>query len=133
MLGVVHRLAHGGDVGGHARGGFVMRGENGLDLVILVGLQRLFDQLGIIAGAPLALLHDDIETLALAEIDPQMRELAEALGENLVAGRQRVGDRSFPAAGAGRREDEGVAVLGAEHLLEAGNSGFTRSGKVGER
>ena len=78
MLGGVERAAHGSDVAGDAGGGLVMDDEHALDLVGLVGAQRLLDALGVGAGAPLLLLHDHLEPMPLGELDPQMAELAES-------------------------------------------------------
>ena len=87
MLGRVDRAAHGGDIAGDAGRGLVMHDEHALDLVVLVGAERLLDAIGIDAGAPLLLLDDDVEAVAAGELDPQMAELAEPRGEQLVARR----------------------------------------------
>ncbi len=39
VLDAVHRLAHGGDITGHAGGRFVLAHQHGLDLVLLIGAQ----------------------------------------------------------------------------------------------
>src|SRR5262245_9358612 len=93
----------GGHIAGDAGGGLVVHHERALDLVGLVGAQRLLDAFGVGAGAPFLVLHDDIETVPLGELDPQMAELAEASNQNLVARSKRVGERRFPGAGAARR------------------------------
>src|SRR6185437_7074252 len=59
---------------------------------------------------------------------PEARELAGLEGEHLVAGRERVGERRFPGAGAGGGEDD-HGTLGAEDPLDAGDGGF---GELGE-
>jgi hypothetical protein len=54
--------------------------------------------------------------MALAHVDPAMGEHAVAGRENRVAGRQGVGDRDLPAAGARGREDEHLGPFGAKDL-----------------
>ena len=80
MLGGVERAAHGSDIAGDAGRGLVMHHEHALDLMFLVGAERFLDAVGIGAGAPLLVLHDDVEAVALGELAPQMAELAEAGG-----------------------------------------------------
>jgi hypothetical protein len=96
-----------------------MRGDHHLDLVALVGAQSTFDGRQRHALTPGCLDHLDVQAVALAKVDPAVAEHPEAGGQNGVAGRQRVGHRRFPAAGAGRREQEDLAVFRAEDLLHA--------------
>ena len=77
----------------------------------LVGGEALGEALDRRALAPFDLDDFGLEAVAPAQIDPQMGELPEAGGEHLVAGRERVGDRRLPAAGAGGREEEDLAGL----------------------
>ena len=97
---------------------FVLRGEHGLDFVVLV----LGEDIGVLlernARAPLFIAKLDLETEALGHVDPEQRELAEAAHQNLVADGERVLDRRFPGARARRREDEYAAVLHLEDLLQ---------------
>ena len=118
MFGGVHRLAHTGDVAGDPGGGFILAGQHGLDLVLLVRPQYLLVALERHALAPLDL--DDFHVVAepLRHVDPQVTELPEARGKHLVARRQRVGQRRLPGSGAGRREDEYLTIGGLEHLLQ---------------
>ena len=131
MLGGVDGAAHGGDIAGDAGRRLVMHDHHALDLVVLVGAKRLLDALGIGAGAPLLLLDDDLEPVTAGELDPQMAELAEAGGEQLVAGRQGIGQRGFPGAGAARREDDDLAVPGLEDLLQVFVERQRQLGKIG--
>ena len=98
MLGVVERLAHAGNVAGDAGRGLVVRGEHGLDLVVLIGGEDLGVLLDRHALAPLLVENLHVEAETLGHVDPQQRELAEAAHQNLVAAVQRVGDRRLPGA-----------------------------------
>src|SRR5262249_4633827 len=92
MLGVIEGLAHAGDIGGNARRGFVMRGEDGLDLVVLIlseDIRILFERN---ARSPLFVAKFDFEAEALGHVDPEKRELSEAAHENLVADGERILD-----------------------------------------
>src|SRR5579864_4593671 len=114
----IERAAHAGDVAGGAGRGLVVTGEHALDLVALVGAQDLRVTLERHSFAPFDLQHLDLEAEALRHVDPQMRELTEAGGEDPVARRERVGERGFPRAGAGGREDEHLARAGLEDFLQ---------------
>ena len=118
MAGGVDRLAHRGDVAGDAGRGFIVRRGHGLDRVRLVGAQDLFDLLRLDARAPF--LFEDLHVIAhaLRHIDPEMAELAEARHQNLVAGRQCVGEGGFPGASAGGREKKDLTVFGLVDLLQ---------------
>ena len=56
--------------------------------------------------------------MALAQIDPEVRELTEAGGQNLIARRQRVRDRRFPTACAGPWKQEHLTGFRLEDLLQ---------------
>ena len=47
-----------------------------------------------------------------------MGELAKPVGQDLVTGRQRIGDGNFPAGGTGCRENEALPLFGSEDLLQ---------------
>ena len=85
MPGVVQRLAHPGDVAGDAGGGLVVGEEHRLDLVRLVGRERLLVALDRRALAPLGVEHVDLEAQPLGHVDPEMAEHAEARREHPVA------------------------------------------------
>ena len=108
-LALVQRLADARDVAGDAGRGLVVGEEHRLDLVTLVGRERLAVALDRRALAPLGVEHLDLEAEPLGHVDPEMAEHAEAGGEHLVARRERVGQRRLPGAGAARREDERLA------------------------
>jgi hypothetical protein len=119
VAGGVHRAAHGGDVGHDAGRGLVMGGQHGLDAVARVGAQDLLEPVGGNAPRPRGFDDLDGQAVALAHVDPAMAEHAVARRQHRVAGRQRVGDRHFPAAGAGGGEDEDLGRLGAQDLPHA--------------
>jgi hypothetical protein len=58
-----------------------------------------------------------------------MAELAEAGDEHFVARSKRVGERSFPGAGAARREDDDLPLFGLEDSLQPL---VKRQGQLGE-
>ncbi|MEY9768192.1 hypothetical protein ABIA14_000469 [Sinorhizobium fredii] len=120
MTAGVERGAHRGDIRRHAGRGFIMRHEDGLDLVRLVGGEPLGVELDRHAGAPFPVEAIDLEAEALGHVDPEMRELAEAAHQHLVAGGEHIGHRRFPGAGAGRGIDEDAAVPVLEDLLDVG-------------
>jgi hypothetical protein len=116
MIHVVERAAHGRDIAGDAGGGLVVADQHRLDAPRLVTFERAGEGLDRRALAPGDIDRLDLDAVALAEIDPEMRELAIARRQHLVARRQRVGDRGLPAPGARRREQEHLAVDGLEYL-----------------
>jgi hypothetical protein len=117
MMRVIERMAHTGDITCDTRRRLIVGDEHGLDLVMMVGLEVGGKDIYRHAFTPGHVDHLDLEAQTDAHIDPQMRELAEARGENLVAGRQRVGEGGFPATSAGGREEESLAGLRLEDLL----------------
>jgi hypothetical protein len=124
MLRGVQRAPHGGDVREHAGRRFVVGGENRLDAAVLVGAQDLLEPRRGDAFAPRRFHDLDGESMALAHVDPAMGEHAVARRENRVAGRQRVGDRHLPAAGARGREDEHLGRFGAQDLPDTLSRGL---------
>ncbi len=131
MARSVDGATHRGDIGGDARGGLVMDHHDALDLMVLVGAQRLFDALRRGARAPLFLLNDDLKPMTAGEFDPQMAELAEARRQQLVAGRAGIGEGGLPGARAARRKDEDLAFLGLENLLHVVVKRQRQLGEVG--
>src|SRR3974377_174273 len=116
MIELVENLAHADDVGRYTRRRLVVRDEHGLDLMLLVRGQAPPVLIERHALAPFDVYGVDVEAKALAEIDPKQRELAKHGSQHLVAGRQRIGDGRFPAAGARARKNEDLAVLGLKDL-----------------
>ncbi len=118
MLRGIECFPDASDIGADTCRRFVMRGEDSLDLVILV----LSENVGILlerhARAPLFIAKLDLETHPLSHIDPEQRELSKAAHQNFVADGERVFDCRFPSAGAGRGENKYAAVLHLEDLLQ---------------
>jgi hypothetical protein len=107
-----------------------MHDHDALDLMALVGAERFLDAVGIGARTPLFLLDDDLKPVTAGELDPEMAELAEAGGEQLVARRARIGEGRFPGAGAALRINHDLAVPGLENLLEVFEQRQSQLGKV---
>ena len=114
----VDHLAQTGDVAGDPRRGLVVAGEDAPDFAPGVRAQGLLDAFERHSLAPSDLQHLDIEAEPLGHVDPQVGEVTEAGREQPVAGREGVGQRRFPGAGAGRRKDEDPALIRPVHLLE---------------
>ena len=106
-----------------------MDDADGLDLVRLVGGKLRLDLLEIGAMAPVARDEIDVELELVGDAAPQDRELAGLAHQHLVARLQRVDDRRFPGAGAGRRIDD-HRLLGLEHPLHAGEHRKTDLGEL---
>jgi hypothetical protein len=70
--------AHGSYVGLHTSGRFIVRGQNDLDVVTSVGFQYFSISIYWQAFAPRRFNDVDVQTVALAHIDPTMREHAVA-------------------------------------------------------
>jgi hypothetical protein len=85
------------------------------------------------ALAPRPLDHLDLEPVPPAELDPALREHAVPRGEDLVAGRQRVGDRGLPAGGAGGREDQYLRLAALQHPAHAVEDRPQHLAKAAER
>ena len=118
VAGLVQGLAHARDVAGDAGRGLVVGKKHGLDLVALVGRERVAVALDRRAFAPLGVEHLDVEAETLGHVDPEMTEHSEPAGEHLVARREGIGERGLPGAGAARREEERLAGGGLEDLLQ---------------
>ena len=82
---LVQEGAHRGDVAGDTGGGLVVANQHRLDRVGLVGLEmaRVVSQRDAFAPRPVDRL--DPQTVTLAEVDPEVRELAESGRQNAVA------------------------------------------------
>ena len=114
---IVKNLADAGNITGDAGCGFVMACQNGLDLVMLVGLKPAAVEIQRHTLAPVEVVVENIQAEAAAHLDPQAGELAERRGQDGVCGGQAVCDRGFPAAGAGSREQEHTPFGRAEDRL----------------
>ena len=117
VIEIVEQLAHGGDVAGDAGCGLVVANQDGLDLPRGVGGKALGVGLDRSPFAPGHVDDLDVQGMAFAEVDPEVRKLPEARGQDLVAGRKGVGDRRLPAAGARGWEDEDLSLRRLEDLL----------------
>src|SRR6185312_17136411 len=92
--------------------------EHGLDLVLLIRREALRTEVERKAFAPFGVDRVDGERMPPAQVAPEMRELAEDRDQHAIAGRQRVGDRRLPTAGARGRKQEDLAFLGFEDVLQ---------------
>ncbi len=120
---IIEDLPNGADIGRHARGGFVMAGQNGLDLMLGIFAQNLSVLLQRHTGAPLSIDDLYIESEFFAHRNPQMTELTKTRREYFVTRRECVGDCGFPATGAGRRKHKRRATLSAEHFFQTRKNG----------
>jgi hypothetical protein len=68
--------------------------------------------------APINLDGLDVQMVALAEVDPKERELAEHRGENRIARRQGIRDRGLPSSGSGARVNEYPAAVQFEDAFQ---------------
>jgi hypothetical protein len=116
VSGGIDGTAHGGDVGGHAGGGFVVHHAHRADAVFGVAAQPGFDQLGLHAAPPARGLrqhrviawvaqHLGLQAQAQRHLLPKAGEVAGLVHQHRVAGRQGVAQRRLPRAGARRRVD----------------------------
>ena len=127
------RLAHAGDVAGDAGGRLVVREEDGLDLVTLVGRERVAVPLDRRAFAPLGVQHLDLEAEPLGHVDPEVAEHPEPGRQHLVAGDSVLpSDASHaPVPLAGKMNAWPVVVL--KTFLSSSKSGAASAGKSDER
>src|SRR5215469_13595894 len=130
MIELVENVPHTGDVGRDTGRGFVVRDQHGFNLVLLVRCQTLPVLIEGHAFAPVDVDRVDLKTEALAEIDPQQRELTEHRSQHFVAGRQRVSDGRFPPTRSGTRKDEDLAGIGLEDLLQIGKEWLREQRKI---
>ena len=128
MAGGVDRLADLADRRKAAGRGLVVQHAHRLDLVRLVLAQMRLDRRRVGADAPVGLDELGLEPELLGHLLPQRRELAGLDHQHAVAGRERVDQRRFPGAGAGRGIDD--HRLGG---LEDGLDAFEHAlGELGE-
>lgn len=131
VIAGIHRAAHRRHIGPDAGRGLVVGHQDGLELVTPVCFQQRTKSICRRTRAPFALDRFDIQAVAAAQIDPAPGKHAVASGQDLVAGRQRVGDRRLPAAGAGGRKHEDLSGRRLEHLLEVGQQRRKQLAEVG--
>ncbi len=74
--------------------------------MIAIVAQPGFERVRVDAMPPVVFDDLDIEAQLLGHLNPQGGELAEVEHQDLVAGRERVGERALPGAGAGGRIDD---------------------------
>ena len=96
--------AHLVDAAGAAGRGLVVHDADRLDAVRLVVGERGADRRHVGAAAPVGVDEDRLEAEPLRHLVPQRGEPAGAAHQHRVAGRQRVGQRRLPRAGAGGRD-----------------------------
>ncbi len=118
MAGGVDRLANLRDRRKAAGRGLVVQDADRLDLLVLVLAQPRLDRLRIGADAPVGGDEFRLEAELLRHLLPQDGELAGLDHQHLVAGRERVDQRRFPGAGAGRGVDD-HRIGGLEDGLDA--------------
>ena len=114
-----------------------MQHAHRLDLVGLVLAQMRLDRRRVGAGAPVGRDEFRLEAELLRHVLPQRGELAGLDHQHAVAGRERVDQRRFPGAGAGRGIDDD-RIGGLEDGLDAfehalGELGEFRSAVVDDR
>ena len=131
MRKIVKDAPHRSDIAGNTRCRLIVADEHTLDGVGAIGFEPAAIFRKRHALAPGHLDNVDIKTKALAEIDPEMGELAERCRQYLVARRKGVGDGRFPAAGARGRKDHHLTALSAKHLLEVGENWPHELRKIG--
>ena len=124
----IDRAAHRSDVGGDARGRFVVHDADRFQSVLLVGTKTLLDQIGLHAAAP-AVGHAGgrIDARHAQELRlqpepqrhllPQGGKVAGLEHQHRITRTHRVGERRLPRASARGRVDH-HRVLGLEHLAQ---------------
>ena len=115
---VVEGVADGGDVAEHAGRSLVVDGGDGFDGVLIVCCESVVENLSIDAATPVAGQQFYFETQLSGDFAPEVGEVAGLEHQYPVAGRECIGERSFPGAGAGRWVDHNGRGCG-ENLLEA--------------
>ena len=105
MARFVDRAPDRGDAAGDAGRRLVVDDGDGLDRARLVLVQLLSDGGRVDAVAPVARNEVDLQTKPRGHVAPQRGEVAGLEHQHRVARRQRVHERRFPGAGAGRGID----------------------------
>src|SRR5882724_642358 len=129
VLGGVDRAAHGGNVGCHAGGGFVVHHAHRANAVRRVGTQAFFDHVGAHAVAPaVGQAGGGINAGHAEEVGPeaepqrhffpQRGKVAGLEHQHFIARAQQVDQRGFPGTGARRWVDD-HRMTGLEYLLHA--------------
>jgi len=73
----------------------------------------------------------NVQAEALAHVNPQMAELAKSCRQHFVAGRQCVGQCSFPAPRARRGEDKRCAIFTAKNIFQPSHDGMGQVREIG--
>ena len=118
MAGGVDRFADFRDRRQATGGGLVVQDADCLDLVRLVLAQTLLDDLRVGADAPISGDEFGAQAEPVGHHLPQRRELPGVDHQHLVSRRERVDERGFPGAGAGRGQDD-HRIDGLEDRLDA--------------
>jgi hypothetical protein len=129
VAGVIHRAAHRGDIRHRAGGRLVVDDAHRAVRPFAIAPQQARDLTRIGAVTPVALDDIDVETEAARDLDPVERELSGFGHEHAVARAHRIGERCFPAAGAGRGIDHDAAARAA-HPPQAIEDGARECGVV---
>src|ERR1700716_1778015 len=114
----IERIANARDVAGHAGCRLVVANQDGFDFVLLVVLQPLCVDVDRNALAPFDIDNVDDQTMAAAEISPQVRKLAKDRDQYSVAGRQGISNRRLPSPGSRTRKQEDLPLLRLKDSLE---------------
>ena len=137
MAGAVDRLADLGDRREAAGRGLIVQHAHRFDLMRLVVLELGLDHRRLGADAPVGRDELRLQSKVFRHPLPQRRELAGLDHEHAIAGRERVDQRRFPGAGAGRGVNDD-RVGGLENRLDAveraaRDLGELRSAMIDER
>src|SRR5687768_17481693 len=130
MLGRVDRFPDFRHARNHPGGGLVVHHAHRLDAFIGIGAQLLLDRVGIGAAPPVAGDEFHLEAELRRHLLPQRGEMAGLVHQHAVARRQRVDERRFPGAGAGRGIDHHFALRALEHALHPGKAILADVGEV---
>jgi hypothetical protein len=99
---------------GHTGRRLVVHDDDGLEGMPCVVAEQLLEiDIGR-AAAPVSRHIGDIETQPLRHLTPDLREMSGLEDEHAIARRQRVDERRFGGAGAGRRKDDD-RTAGSKH------------------
>ena len=104
MPGAIDGLTDQRQPAGRARRGLVVHDEHRPDAVIAILAQLRLDRRRIDAARPVAGDELHVEAEPPGHLGPEPRELPVLEDQHPVSRRQRIDERRFPGAGAGRRE-----------------------------
>src|SRR6202040_814413 len=129
MLFDVHCFPHRRNVAGDAGRGLVVYAQDRPDGPMAVVCKSRGHRLCVNAVPPIARHIVDNETELLSQIAPECRKMTSLKQEHMVAGRERIHDRSLPRARAAGRENENLAAGGLEYRLHAFKTFPTQMGE----